>query len=92
MPTVLSTRIADSLTPPDIPQVYGMLAMNLVGLGEIEKARDGFMAARRLAPAWVQRGLDGGFAFRKPVHLLRATTFLRVAGGLESSTAADALR
>jgi len=77
---------------PDIPLLHGMLAMNLVGLGETEKAKDGFMAATRLAPAWVQRGLDGGLAFREPAHLRRATTFLRVAGGLESPTAADALR
>jgi len=77
---------------PDIPQLHGMLAMNLVGLGEIEKAKDAFNTASRLAPAWVQRGLDGGFAFGEPAHLPRVTTFLRVAGGLESPTAADALR
>lgn len=28
---------------PDIAQLHGMLAMNLVGLGEIEKAKDGFI-------------------------------------------------
>ena len=69
-----------------------LLVTLAVGLGEIEKAKDGFIAASRLAPAWVQRGLDGGFAFREPAHLRRVTTFLRVAGGLESPAAADALR
>jgi adenylate cyclase len=71
---------------------YANLAMCLVGLGEISKARAAMDEARRLEPEYVKRGLEGGFVFRKPEDLRRITTFLRVAAGLEDPSAADALR
>jgi adenylate cyclase len=77
---------------PGVPQLHGHLAMNLVGLGDIEAAREACAEARRLAPAWVERVLAGGAIYRKPEHLRRATTFLRIAAGLEDPSAADALR
>jgi len=77
---------------PGVPQLHGHLAMNLVGLGDIAKAKDAFAEASRLAPGWVERGLAGRFVYRKPEHLRRATTFLRIAAGLEDPSAADALR
>jgi adenylate cyclase len=77
---------------PGLPQAHGHLAMNYVGLGEIAGAKDAFSEARRLGPGWAERGLSGGFVYRKPEHLRRATTFLRIAAGLEDPSAADALR
>ena len=77
--------------PPGSPQLHGYMAMNLVGLGDISKAKDALDAARRVAPAWVERRL-AGFVYRKPEHLRRATIFLRIAAGLEDPSAADALR
>ena len=40
----------------------------------------------------MERGLGGRFLYRKPEHLRRATTFLRIAAGLEDPGAADALQ
>jgi adenylate cyclase len=81
--------IADA---PGVPQLHGHLAMNLVGLGDIAAAKGACAEARRLAPAWVERCLAGRIVYRKPEHLRRATTFLRIAAGLEDPGAADALR
>jgi len=75
-----------------LAQLHGHLAMNLVGLGDIAAAEVACAEARRLSPAWVERGLVGRFIYRKPEHLRRATTFLRIAAGLDDPDAADALR
>ncbi len=77
---------------PGVPQLHGHLAMNLVGLGDLAAAADACAEARRLAPAWVERCLAGRIVYRKPEHVHRATTFLRIAAGLEDPSAADALR
>jgi len=63
-----------------------------VGLGDIAKAKDTLLEARRLAPALVERYLAGQFVFRKPEDQRRATTFVRIAARLEDPSAADALR
>ncbi len=81
--------IADA---PGLPHLHGHLAMNLVGMGDVAASKEACAEARRLAPAWVERGLVGRFIYRKPEHLRRATTFLRIAAGLEDPSAADALR
>ncbi len=81
--------IADA---PGVPQLHGHLAMNLVGLGDIAAAISACAEARRLAPAWVERCLAGRISYRKPEHLRRATTFLRIAAGLDDPGAADAVR
>jgi hypothetical protein len=81
--------IADA---PGVPQSHGHLAMNLVGVGDIAGAGHACGETRRLAPAWVERGLAGRIVYRKPEHVRRATTFLRIAAGLEEPGAADALR
>ena len=74
--------------------LHAMLAMLLVGLGEISQAKAALEEERRLGVGWamVERGLAGGFTYRKPEHLQRATTFIRIAAGLEDPGAADALR
>jgi adenylate cyclase len=77
---------------PGLPQLHTTLAMNLVGLGDIDEALASCVEARRLAPAFVERLLAGGSVQRKPEYHRRLTTFLRIAAGLEDPSAADALR
>jgi hypothetical protein len=48
--------------------------------------------ARRFAPGFVERGLEGKLNARSPDQLRRATTFLRIAAGLEDPSAAEAQR
>ena len=70
------------------------LAMLYVGLGDIEKARAAVAEERRLGAGCVllERGLAGGLSYRNPDHLSRATTFLRIAAGLEDPASAEGLR
>ena len=77
---------------PGVPGLHAYLAINYVGLGEIGKAMQALERARSLAPGFVERGLAGGFVHRDPQHLRRATTFLRIAAGLDDPSAAEALR
>ncbi len=77
---------------PGVAQLHGYLAMNLVGTGDLSAARDACAEARGLGPTWVERILAGRSALRKPEHLRRATTFMRIAAGLENPDVADALR
>jgi adenylate cyclase len=76
---------------PGFAPLYSHLAVNYVGLGQIAQARAALDEASRLAPGQVERSLKG-FMFRNPEHQRRATTFLRIAAGLEDPAAADALR
>jgi TolB-like protein len=79
----------------EVPQhgvLHTYLAANLVGLGEISAARHALVDARRFGPGFVDRGLEGKFKFRNPDQLQRATTFLRIAAGLEDPSTAEALR
>ena len=71
---------------------HAFLAMNLVGLGEIEQARPAFDAAQRLSPGWIAGRLRGTFPFKRPEDVKRLTVFLRVAAGLDPPDAAKALR
>ena len=77
---------------PAYAAAYMILAVSEAGSGDLEKAASALETARRLAPEFIQNRLDGGATFRKPEHLKRFTTFLRVAAGLEDPSAADALR
>lgn len=72
------------------PQAF--LAMNYVGAGEIEKAKEALKTARSQAPEYVQSRLDGYFPYRNSEDRRRATTFLRIAAGLEDPSAANAFR
>ena len=79
----------------EAPNLYNaqiFLAINYVGLGELEKAQTALEIARQLAPETVQARLEGYSNFRDPEHRRRVTTFLRIAAGLEDLSAADALR
>lgn len=57
--------------------------MNLIGSGDIAAAQAACAEAQRLSPAWVKHCLAGRIVYRKPEHVRRATTFLRIAAGLE---------
>ena len=77
---------------PNLFNVQMFLALNHVGIGEIEKAKSAMEVARRLAPEAIQLRLDGYSPLRDPEHRKRWTAFLRVAAGLDDPSAADALR
>ncbi len=72
--------------------IYAHLAVNYVGMGEIDKAKSAFESARRLSPGWAESRLRGEISFRKREDVQRYTTFLRIAAGLEDPGAADAVR
>lgn len=77
---------------PDRPVPYLLLALTQVGLGHIEAAKAAFVRLQTLAPELAKARLAGQWLTTNPVYLKRALTFLRVAAGLESPEAADALR
>jgi adenylate cyclase len=79
------------------PQMLGAHAyavLNLVGLGEIGKAKAMFETLQKVASAteFLRRRLEGTSPFGRPEDRRRATTFLRIAAGLEDPSAAEALR
>ena len=77
---------------PTLPPLHAYLAASYVGLADIEKARQAFASARRVGPGWVERGLDGKLPSLHPAQLHHATTFFRIAAGLEDPSAAEPLR
>jgi adenylate cyclase len=77
---------------PEMVQPHLMLAICYVGANEIAKARAMFAAGQRLAPEYVKSRLEGTWAYARPEDIKRATTFLRIAAGLEDPSAAEALR
>jgi adenylate cyclase len=76
---------------PTLAPIHAHLAVNLVGLGDLEGAKAAVADAQRIAPGQTERSL-AGFMFRKKLHQERGTTFLRIAAGLEAPEKADALR
>jgi adenylate cyclase len=78
---------------PEMLEPRGNLARCYVGVNEIAKARAAFAALQTLAPEYVKKGLkQGAQLFGRPEDRKRATTFFRIAAGLEDPTAAEALR
>jgi adenylate cyclase len=78
---------------PQMVQAHTNLVGCLVGVGEIDKARATFEALQKVASAeWVTSRLEGTWSYSRPEDRMRATTFLRIAAGLEDPSAADALR
>jgi adenylate cyclase len=63
-----------------------------VGANEIAKARAVFAEAQRLAPGYTKSKLEGAWWFARPEDRKRASTFFRIAAGLEDPSAAEALR
>jgi adenylate cyclase len=78
---------------PQLLPAHSYIVLHLVGVGEIGKAKAMFETLQKLASAdYLRRGLEGKWAFGRSEDRRRATTFLRIAAGLEDPSAAEALR
>jgi len=64
---------------PGLAPAHAFLAANLVGLGEMERARDALTTARRLGPAVVERLANGGLFSRSAEDRAKVATLLRIA-------------
>jgi hypothetical protein len=73
-------------------QSHSQVVLNFVGLGEIGKAKASFETLKKMAPAeYLRSRLEGTWVFGRSEDRRRATTFLRIAAGLENPSSADAL-
>jgi TolB-like protein/class 3 adenylate cyclase len=77
---------------PAMVQPHLNLAICRVGAGEIEKAKEAFETAQRLAPEFIRLRLEGMSSYFLPQDRARQRTFLRIAAGLEDPGAAEPLR
>ena len=77
---------------PGTPGRYVAIAVNYVGLGDIEAAQLAYSEAKHLAPALVEARLAGHWMSSSPRYLARVHTFFKIAAGLESPAVAAALR
>jgi adenylate cyclase len=78
---------------PQMVQAHTNLAVCLVGVGEIDTAKTTFEALQKVASEeWVRSRLEGAWSYARPEDRRRASTFLRIAAGLEDPSAAEALR
>jgi len=77
---------------PEYPPPHLLLAICLVGMGEIDKAKAAFTIGQKLSPAFFGSRLKGTPAYALPEDRKRADTFMRIAAGLEDPSAAEALR
>jgi len=69
------------------------VVLDFVGLGEIGKAKAMFETLQKIAsPELLRGGLEGMWAFGRAEDRRRATTFLRIASGLEDPGAAVSVR
>ena len=78
---------------PRMIQAHTALVLNFVGHGEIGKAKAMFETLQKAASAeYLRSRLEGTWVFGRSEDRRRATTFLRIAAGLENPSAAEALR
>src|SRR5262249_5427734 len=78
---------------PQMIPARALVVLHFVGLGEIGKAKAMFETLQKAVPAELLRSrLEGTWVFGQVEDRKRATTFLRIAAGLEDPSAADALR
>ncbi|MFN0162981.1 MAG: adenylate/guanylate cyclase domain-containing protein [Burkholderiales bacterium] len=77
---------------PGFPAPHICLVVNLIGMAEFARAQAAFQVVQALAPKLVAARLAGQWVSSDPAYRHRATTFLRIAAGLEDPGAADALR
>ena len=77
---------------PGFPAPHICLVVNLIGLAEIARAQAAFRVVHTLAPKLVAARLAGQWVSSDPVYRKRATTFFRIAAGLEDPATAAALR
>jgi adenylate cyclase len=67
---------------PSLASAYSVLAINYVGMGEIEKAQAVVQTLRRVNPGHLEARLKGWTMIR-PEDLERATSYLRIAADLQ---------
>lgn len=79
-------RLASSM-----PVSHHNCAVCYVGLGDFDSARAEIEMARALAPELLAARLNGVSVWRRPEDRQRHTTFLRVAAGLEPTSAINGL-
>jgi hypothetical protein len=78
---------------PQLLPAHIYVVLDLVGVGEIGKAKAMFETLQKVAPPeYLRARLEGTWALGRSDDRRRATTFLRIAAGLEDPSAADALR
>jgi TolB-like protein len=77
---------------PGTVSSFVFLAMNYVGIGEVEKAKTACAAGRRLSPSYVDARVNGYCVYAPHDYRLRQRVFLRIAAGLEDPASANALR
>jgi hypothetical protein len=79
---------------PQLVSAHIYLVLDLVGVGEIGKAKAMFETLQKVAsPEYLRASrLEGTWALGRSDDRRRATTFLRIAAGLEDPSAVDALR
>lgn len=68
---------------PGLAPAHAFLAANLVGIGELERARSALATARGLGPKVVERLSSGGLFSRSAAERMKIATLLRTAAGLE---------
>jgi adenylate cyclase len=81
-----------AILAPEFPIILAHLAVNYVGLGDIDKAKEVFSKAYLRGPSWCESKLRGDFPYRRREDVQRVTTFMRIAAGLEDPSAGDSLR
>jgi TolB-like protein len=78
------------------PQMVGartFVVLGLIGMGDIDKAKAMFETLQKVASAdYLTSRLEGTWGLGRSDDRMRATTFLRIAAGLEDPSAAEALR
>ncbi len=67
---------------PSLASAYSALAINYVGMGEIEKAKAVVETLRRVNPGHLEARLKG-WNMARPEDLERAASYLRIAAGLQ---------
>jgi adenylate cyclase len=77
---------------PGFSSAHLCLLLNLAGAGDVAGAAIELAELRRLSPQIAARTLAGEWISKDPDFRKRATTFVRIAAGLEDLSAADAVR
>jgi len=67
---------------PGLAPAHAFLAANLVGIGELERARNALATARCLGPKVVERLSSGGLFSRSAEDRMKVATLLKTAAGL----------
>jgi TolB-like protein/Flp pilus assembly protein TadD len=78
---------------PQMIQAHTHVVLGFIGVGEVDKAKAMFETLQKVASAeFLRSRLEGAWPFGQAEDRKRATTFLRIAAGLEDPSAAEAVR